>query len=442
MYQRIRTGKALAIALLSFSLLSACTAHKALKPVEREVTLGEEEKKLKAQELFKEGAALLFNDNEKALEKFNQARELDKSFIAAHFNAGLALEMLGDEKRAQEPYESCLAVNKEEAQCLENLVIAKALSADLEAARNLSARYVAEYPEAPFAHVAAAKLAYFEHDLAKAEHHAREAIERDAENVEALYVMARIFFDKKEYAAAKMVSENALKLSPSHGGFQLLLGHTFTKLDRLADALDAYTLAVDYFPSEEALESYALLLLKRGKVKESLAVFERLTKLRPLEARHFLHLGNAAMASKDFDGALLAYETVKRLTPEDKDVDFNLGLLYFDLKPKAMPEIDRLKTAQAYFKAYREIPGLSAERTAEVDRYLKGLGQKIDSENYALESAKEIEKAEAEEKKLEEEKPEEEKAPEEPNNKPAEPKESKELPNIELNAPSEEGHEG
>src|SRR5580704_16528089 len=55
----------------------------------------EAERKELALKLFKEGAELLYVNNQEALQKFNQASELDTGFIAAYFNAGVAAEALG-----------------------------------------------------------------------------------------------------------------------------------------------------------------------------------------------------------------------------------------------------------------------------------------------------------------------------------------------------------
>ncbi len=374
--------------LLALFLASGCASSKAaLKPDELGAT--DEEKKALALTLFKEGAELLDKDNQAARSKFSEAIEVDPTMIAAYFNRGLAEEALGDFKGAQHSYESCLVQNKSQGACLENLIVVKIKLADHEGAKTLAESYLAEFPEEPFAQVAAAKRAFLENDLSNAENYARAAIEREAENVEALYVMARIFYVRKEYAAAKWVAKNALEIAPSHGGLNLLLGHTYVELDLLHDALDSYRLAVKYQPTEEALESYGLILLKRGRVKEGLSELERVAKGWPLEYRHYLHLGNAYMADKQFEQSLAAYLKAMELKPDDKDSNFNLGLLYYDLKTGSLPELERLKTAESYFKAYLEIPNLSKERIKEVNDYLASLSTKIEMEEYAIQSAKE-----------------------------------------------------
>ena len=368
-------------------MAAGCASTKAnLKPG---LNASDEEKKAIALGLFKEGAELLFNDNQAALERFKQAIELDSSLIPAYFNAGVAQEAMGDLASAAQSYEACLAKQKDQASCLENLVIAKFKLGDQEGVQKLLDSYMAEFPEAVFVDVAMASFGYIKNDLALAEKYARRAIERDADTIQALYVMARIFYERKQYAAAKWVAKNTLEMAPSHGGLHLLLGHTYVALDLLADALDSYAAAVKYLPSEEALESYGLILLKRGRVKESLVNLEKLVALRPLESRNYLHVGNAYMANKQFDQSKAAYLKALELNSQDKDISFNLGLLFFDFKPKDLPEMDRLKTSQAYFKAYLDQAGLKKDRIAEVNDYLKTLGQKIEMLEYEAQSAKE-----------------------------------------------------
>lgn len=377
------------IAVATLLLNIGCASSRnAIKPVQLAASIPEENK-ARSLTLFKEGAELLDAEPELAAAKFSEAIKADPSLIAAYFNRGVAEEFSGDLKSAQFSYEACLQHRKTESACLENLLILKIKLSDHEGAKSLAESYLAEFPEEAFAYVAAAKWAFLENDLGGAEKYAREAIEREAENVEALYVMARIFFNKKQYAAAKWVAKNALEIAPSHGALNLLLGHVYAKLELLHDALDSYRLAVKYQPTEEALESYGLMLLKRGLVKEALVELLRVAKMRPLEFRHHLHVGNAFMAVKDFEKAHSAYLKAKELMPDEKDINFNLGLLYLDLKPEKMPELERLKTAQGYFKTYLEIPNLSKERVSEVNDYLASLAQKIELEEYAIQSAAE-----------------------------------------------------
>lgn len=364
--------------VLTLGLISGCTAKKALlKPDGASEPVLEADKN-QALELFKQGSALLWQDNAQALAKFNEAIKRDPTLVAAYFNAGVAQEALGDSQLALSYYERCLAVDKQQSSCLENLVILKhKLGLDHEALDILKT-YESNFPEGIFVKVAQAKLAYLMGDPAAAESYARSAIELDAENIEALYIMARLFYDKKSYAAAKWVVKNALEYAPSHGGLYLLLGHINQAMGLLADALDAYASAAKYYPSEEALESYGLLLLRRGRLEESLAVLKRLCEQWPENYRHWLHVGNAYMALKNFEEAKKAYLKARELKPDDKDLDFNLGLLYLDLQPENMSELERYKTSQTYFKNYLEHADLSAERKKEVEEYLDNLSRKIE----------------------------------------------------------------
>ncbi|HXW60220.1 MAG TPA: tetratricopeptide repeat protein [Myxococcota bacterium] len=374
------------LALLTALLLSGCVSKKgALRPG----APASEENKEQALKLFREGSEMLFQQNEEALSKFNASSKLDPDLIAAYYNAGIANEALGRKEDAIKDYELCLEHNKEQGDCLNNLVILLHDSGENDKANDMVSKYLSEYPELPFAMVAAAKLALVNGDLKTAEQYARQAIERDAENVEALYVMARIFYKEKRYPAARFTAKNALELAPSHGQLHLLLGRTYEALGQVHDALDSYAMAAKYYPSEEALETYGLMLLRRGRVQEALAPLKRVSELRPKDYRHFLHLGNAYMANKMFIEAKAAYDKALELNPADKDINYNLGLLFYDFQPSDMSEIDRLKLSQSYFKAYLEQPGLEKERIHEVNDYIKKLGNKIEALELAAQPAPE-----------------------------------------------------
>ncbi|HXW52572.1 MAG TPA: tetratricopeptide repeat protein [Myxococcota bacterium] len=363
-------------------LLGGCASTKGGK-------LPTEKNREAAIRVFQEGVELLYLDNEAALDKFDEASAIDPSFFPAFFDAGVALEALGKLEDASKRYEACLAIQKEQENCLSNLLLVKAKLNQTEDARNLLQRYLTESKDAPFAMAAAAELALYEKNYADAEKWARQVLEREAENVRALYVMARVFYAKKRFYAAKWVLKNALEIAPSHGGLYLILGHVYMALDLVQDALDAYALAMKYQPTDEALESYGLLLLKRGRAKEALPILKRLSEMRPEVERNFLHLGNAYFANNLFDEAKAAYDKARLLNPEDKDVLFNLGLLFLNLKPKDVPEIERLKTAQGYFKSCLEPKDVPKERVKEAEGYLKTLERKIESEEYREQAEKE-----------------------------------------------------
>lgn len=381
--------RSLSLILVGSLFFSGCASKKGLLQERPKASASREEKRDYALKLFRIGSELLFKDNVEALAKFKDAYEADPNFTAAYYNAGLANEMLGRKEAAIKNYGACLEHKKEESHCLINLVILQYGVGNKDAAAQIVATYLKEYPQAPFAHVAAAKLALAEGDLKEAEKEARAAIERDAANVEALYVMARVYYQQKRYAAARYVAKNALELAPSYGQLHLLLGHTYVAMGLLHDALDSYALSAELYPSEEALESYGLMLLRRGKVAEGLEVLKRVSELKPLEYRHHLHLGNAFMANKQFVEAQKAYLKAQKLNAADKDIAFNLGLLFYDFKPEGMSEIDRLKLAQSYFKTYLDQDGLSQERIQEVNGYNKKLAQKIETEELAAQAVPE-----------------------------------------------------
>lgn len=388
-------GKCFLVLSLALGALffTSCATKGKVRP--SSVTQAEKQRALK---LFQEGVELLYQDDQAALKKFDEASRVDPSFYPAHYNAGIASESLGKFEDASLRYEACLGQNKEEASCLANLLLVRAKLNDLEKAHELAQQYLQEFPDKAFALVASARLSLFERNLEQAEKSARMAIELDDANVEALYVMARIFYAKKEYAAAKFVIKNALEIAPSHGGSYLLLGHIELAQGLLLDALNSYEAAARYEPTPEALESYGLLLLRRERAKEAVAILERLVQMRPNVERNYLHLGNAYLGDRQFEAALQAYNHVLDLNPDSKDVIFNLGILYFSLKPQDLAEIDRLKKAQIYFQSYLQQAGLSPERVIEVKDYLDALNQKIEDEEYKIQAEKEA----AEEKAREE----------------------------------------
>ncbi|MCA9507615.1 MAG: tetratricopeptide repeat protein [Myxococcales bacterium] len=336
---------------------------------------------------FKEGAEELERgQNKNAENKFAKAVQIDPGFYEAYYNRGVAFEALGDLRQAEENYLACLKINKTQPACLENAIVSKIKQNDQESAQALVKNYLDEFPKEAFAHSAAALLAFLERDFTSAEKQARLVLEYQAENIEALFIMARIFFERKEYAAARWVLKNAIELAPSYGELYLWQGHTYARLEQTHDALESYRLAVKFRPTQESLESYGLLLLKRGRVQESIAELERLVELFSSEYRNFMHLANAYAAAKQFEKAKSAYDKARELNPNDEDINLNLGLLFYDLKHDGLNELERLEQSQSYFKKYLEGANISKERRKEVEGYLKDLEQKIETQKDSIQA--------------------------------------------------------
>lgn len=359
---------------------------------------------LNALELFKEGASLMYNDNEKALEKFLAAKNVAQDFVPAYYNAGLMYEVLGKNEEAEKIYEACLLVKKDEGPCLENLLLIKAMLKKNQNAMETANQYLALYPQAPSIQVAVAKLEFVLANYEKAEEMAKKALEREPENVEALFVMMRIFYMQKRFSAAKWVCKTALEIAPSHGAFYLWQGHIQSELKEFIDALASYSQSVKFAESSEALESYGLLLLKRGKVKEALIALKKLSKLNPNDYRNYLHLGNAYLANKEFLEAKDSYERSLFLNQDNKDVIFNLGILYYDNEIPKLKNIERYKKAKEYFSVFIGKKNIDEGRKKEALNYIKSLENKIEKEEEIIKSMNEQpEEVLEEEQKIEEE---------------------------------------
>lgn len=358
-----------------------CTAHK--KAV-KENDVHEEQVDSKGLDYFREGSIKLYNDDAAAASSFQKAIRADEKLVPAYYNQAVAYENLKRPKDAIKSLQQCLTIDAKNAQCIYALVRLYHEENNEEDIKPLTASMNhEEEKEAVIALVAEAIHALLHKDFVAAEKSARKAIELEAENIEALYVMAQIYFAKKQYGAAKWVLKNAIELSPSYGAVWLLLGHTYLKLDMPADGMEAYSNAVKYQPTKEALRSYASMLLKRGRPVEALPIYEKLLTLDKDDYRNYLNLGNAQMANKKYEQAKASYEQVLKLAPDHKEAEFNLGLLFFDYKPEKMPEMERLKLSKSYFESYMQSPTLSKSDKKETEGYIKILNDKIVKEEWS-----------------------------------------------------------
>ena len=171
----------------------------------------------------------------------------------------------------------------------------------------------------------------------------------------------------RKFHEAILDSERALSLKPDYGKAHARLGLAHFLLGNYQQATEAYTVALKYEPDNKASKSYLEKASKRlaesngpkptepiAEINPSFSVVsefgkisnfkqERFDKQRTeQEAEYFKNKGNSLMASRDYEGALDAYNQALKLSPRGPQ-----SHVYYSNRAAALCYLEKYVEAEA-----------------------------------------------------------------------------------------------
>jgi tetratricopeptide (TPR) repeat protein len=127
----------------------------------------------------------------------------------------------------------------------------------------------------------------------------------------------------KSYIAKKSDSREA----------HLLLGATFAKSGKLAEAVDEFTTLLAKNPQDiEALNNIAVVYRRQGKLQDALGAMLEAIDLDPTRAEFYYNIGNIQKQLLNLKAASMSYAKVIELDPSYAPAYNNLGTIYEELK--------------------------------------------------------------------------------------------------------------
>ena len=339
----------------------------------------------KAMRIYREGvASAQAGDCGQAITQFAGAFDIDPHFAQAAYNIGLCQERMGQSAKAKEAYRRALAARPDLFEASENLTRLQLRSGETAAAEAELRSRLAQ-PGAPsglHTQVAEVLEAQGRSDAAAVE--AKLALKADERNVAAMLELARIYCDQKRFELSRMVAENVRLIDAQNAEVYNLLGVLDLAEKNSAMALEDFKKAADLrqdFP--EAQNNLGALLVAAQDFPTAIQHLELATRDSPESVGPHLNLGNALRGNKQYDQAKAEYEKVLQLDPKKIDAYFNLGVLYLDGEPGALPQIDRYNQSIAYFDRFRGSGG----RDPRLEEYVKDAQKAIGLEKRKQEVA-------------------------------------------------------
>ena len=173
--------------------------------------------------------------------------------------------------------------------------VLSAMSSTLESVQN-----------APESLSLAGDLALSAYDAQRAEHYARQALERDPSDFAAKRVLARAFVLRGDATKAIATAREAMQSDPGHSTF--VLTEVLIALDRTEDAhQELERLRSAQVPASDIDRRLALLAFEAGDMKEAQQRFSELISSGQTTEASLLYLADIAAREGDTDAAISGY---------------------------------------------------------------------------------------------------------------------------------------
>jgi len=150
--------------------------------------------------------------------------------------------------------------------------------------------------------------------------------------------------DSGNYAKGAVELAKAAKSLPGSVGVWEALGLAYQKLNRFAEARDAYRHAVELNPKDNSLRnSYGAVLVKAGDPVGGLREFQRVLAEEPDNTHVQVNVGYAYIAEGKFREAIQELSALIKKHPEDGSAHYDLGVAYkgIDDLPHAAAELEK-----------------------------------------------------------------------------------------------------
>ncbi len=171
----------------------------------------------------------------------------------------------------------------------------------------------------------------------------QKALERNPDDVDYLYSLAILNFDRKKYAESIQLLEKAVSVCPIHYRALLLLGINWIKLRKFNKA-EHYVLESHYLHDKNVLSylNLGVIYSVKREFDKALEMYTRCTELSPKEARAYLGMARIHDMLNDRAAANTYFRKVIKLVPDSKLAEYSKRSIKLEDEEKHGLESDKL----------------------------------------------------------------------------------------------------
>jgi tetratricopeptide (TPR) repeat protein len=331
------------------------------------------------------------NDLDGAEQSFQSALQRDGSAYPALYNLGVVADRRGDESRAIELYQRALRLVPDYAPAARGIAIIHLRRGEPREAVAVVEPLANEYRanlemQALYAEMLVEAKRFEEAWMA-----ARRALKCDEKFVPALIALSKASRAQGRDELADSILDQALQIDPDVAELHFLDGERLkSEPGRLRDSMAAYERAVQLRPDyAEARMALGIQLLAGGNYESALGHFEAARQLVPTLPAVHVNLGDAYRATEQWNEAQAAYRRALALQSPLPEAHYGLALLFLtaggefpglDELTAYQKAVDELKTYRAEMGARLSKDDQSTEYLQDLDRMIKRTRRRMERE--------------------------------------------------------------
>ena len=255
-----------------------------------------------------------------AVEIYQKAIEIEPSFADVHYNLGNSLKQNGNLKKAIQSYQASLRIEPDDPEVLLNYSNALRSYGDFD-------RAIENYT----------KALKIEPHLAGAQQNKDQAVEEKSVINDLVLNLAGIaklevgsagfanctgnILEGRGYLDAAMESfKRALEINPNYAEAYYSMGMNLKNRGEFDAALDCYKQAIKIQPDYvEVYRNIGNILQSKGEFEAAIDCYKQILKLMPNDAQAYKAMGNVLMENRDPVSAISCYEEAIKLFSENVD---------------------------------------------------------------------------------------------------------------------------
>ena len=261
---------------------------------------------------------------------------LQPTNVQAHYNLGVALQMLGNHRDATNSYREVVRLQPDYAVAYANLGLAlRELKFHQEAIE--SCQYAMQLqPEMAEARNTFGLIQMDQGKFDDASRCFEEIILANPNYAEAYHNLGLCNVYRNQLQEAVEMFRRALHIKPDYSDAYQGLGNVLQQLGDLDEALINFRQAVRYKPdSALAIGSLGVILASQGKLDEAIVHYRKVIELRPDSAEAYNNLGMALLdrevGDDHYTEAENCFREALRRKPDSPEIHRNIGAMYSEM---------------------------------------------------------------------------------------------------------------